>query len=233
MKYPNAAKGLHYLVVAEIVALVASVIAVIVSVFALPNIDVDNFFGNVISTRDIIMMLLILVLYLAAFVLEIVGIVLASKDEPAFKISLYAIIAAIILTILSAFFYQNETVDMLISIGGDVAQFFLVHYIIHGIMHISEHLGRHELSKRGSRIFVVIYIGIIFEIIVRVLEIIFGKEQGETLALPFDVIANILKSAEYILFLIYIVKGSKLLRKTQAESEPASADQSPAESQAE
>ena len=177
MKYPNAAKGLHYLVVAEIVALVASVIAVIVSVFALPNIDVDNFFGNVISTRDIIMMLLILVLYLAAFVLEIVGIVLASKD--------------------------------------------------------SEHLGRHELSKRGSRIFVVIYIGIIFEIIVRVLEIIFGKEQGETLALPFDVIANILKSAEYILFLIYIVKGSKLLRKTQAESEPASADQSPAESQAE
>ena len=105
----------------------------------------------------------------------------------------------------------------MISIAGDVAQFFLVHYIIHGIMHLSGHLDRHDIAKKGKRIFRVIYIGIIFEVVVRIIEIIYGRKHGEELAMPFDVIANILKSLEYIMFLIYIIKGCKLLKESKAE----------------
>ena len=128
-----------------------------------------------------------------------------------------AIIASIILTVLSAFFYENEPVCLIISIAGDVAEFFLVHYVIHGIMHLSHHLGKPELSKKGKRIFTVIYIGIIFEVIVRIIEIIYGQKRGEELALPFDVVANILKTIEYILFLIYIQKGNKMLKESKTE----------------
>ena len=218
MKYPNAAKGLHIMVVAQTVAMIASIIAVLVSFFALPGIRIDELLDYTFSAGNILLLILVVTLYLAAFILEIFGIRLASKDEPAFKVSLYAIIAAIILTVLSAFFYENRTVSYLISIGGDVAQFFLIHYIIHGIMHISDHLGRPEITKRGKMIFRVIYIGIIFEVVVRVIEIIFGTERAESIARPFDVIANIMKSAEYILFLIYVVKGNQMLRKMEAES---------------
>ena len=223
LKYPNAAKGLHIMVAAEIVALIASLIAVIVSLFSLPSFDFSKLIDYTFSAKDIITFLIVIVLYIVSFILEIIGIVLASKDEPAFKISLYAIIAAIVFTILSAFFYENETIYLILSIAGDVAQFFLVHYIIHGIMHLSNHLGRTEVSKRGSHIFIVIYIGIIFEVIVRVFEIIFGIERGEELAMPFDVIANILKSIEYLLFLIYIIKGTRMLRKMEAGSESENA----------
>lgn len=215
MKYPNAAKGLHTLVVAEIVALAASIIAVIVSIFAMPELDSSDLSNYTFNAGELIAMLIVAVLYIVSYIIEIYGIVLATKDEPAFRVSLYAIIAAAVLIVLSSFFYQNESVSLLISIGGDVAQFFLVHYIIHGIMHLSDHLGRSEVAKKGSKIFIVIYIGIAFEIIVRIFEIIFGTERGEELALPFDVIANILKSVEYILFLIYIVKGNRMLRKTE------------------
>ena len=38
----------------------------------------------------------------------------------------------------------------MISIAGDVAYFFPVHYIIHGIMHLSQHLGRPESAKKGK-----------------------------------------------------------------------------------
>lgn len=107
MKFPNAARGLHCLVAAQTVALVASLIAVILSVIALPGLKIEEIANYSFSTIDIFFMVIVLVLYIAAYVLEVIGIILASKDEPAFKISLYAIIAGIILTVLAAFFYQK------------------------------------------------------------------------------------------------------------------------------
>lgn len=218
MKHLDAAKGLHIIIAAEIIALVASVIAVIVSVFSLPSVDISELTHYSFKTIDVILLITIFVLYIIAYILEVFGILCASKDEPAFKISLYAIIASIILTVLSGIFHENETIDFILSIGLDVAQFFLVHYIIHGIMHLSEHLGRHEITKKGPRIFRVIYIGIIFEVIVRIIEIIYGKKAGEELAMPFEVVANIIKSLEYFLFLVYIIKGSRMLWKSKEES---------------
>ena len=217
MKYPNASKGLKRILTAEFIALIASIIAVIVSVFALPSVNITELNINSISINVIVMLIGVSVLYIIAYIMGIFGIMRASKDEPAFKVSLYALIASIILAVLSSFFYGNETVEEILSIFTDVAQFFLVHYIIHGIMHLSEHLGRHDVSKKGKIIFRVIYIGIIFEVIVRVIEIIYGKKNGEELAMPFEVVANIMKTAEYVLFLIYIVKGKKLLKESKDE----------------
>lgn len=216
MKYPNATKGLHKILMSEIISLAASILAVIISVFALPSL-VDNKPNHFTIGTVSVAMILVVVLYVTAYLLQIFGIIRASKDEPAFKISLYAIIAAMIFTILSGFFYENETVDFILMIGEDVAQFFLTHYIIHGIMHLSNHLGRPELSKKGKNIFRVIYFALIFEVIVRIFQIIYGTERGEELAKPFDIIANIMKTVEYIMFLIYIAKGCKMLKTMQKD----------------
>ena len=211
MKYPNASKGLQTIVIAEFIALAASFIAVIVSVLALPGVDAPE--SELYASG--VVMLVIIVMYVAAYITEIFGITGASKDEPAFKVSLYAIIALIIFAVLSAFFFENETLYLILSIAGDVAYFFMVHYIIHGIMHLSKHLGRPELSQKGKKIFTVIYIGIVFEVIVRIIEIIYGQKQGEEIALPFDLVANILKTVEYFMFLIYIIKGNKMLKENK------------------
>ncbi|MBQ3300418.1 MAG: hypothetical protein IJG99_09080 [Ruminococcus sp.] len=213
MKYPNASKGLKTIVIAEFIALAASIIADIVSIFALPGVDASE---SELFTSGVVVIVTI-VIYVAAYVLEIFGITAASKDEPAFKVSLFAIIAQIIFFVLSAFFYENETAYLIFSIAVDVAYFFLVHYIIHGIMHLSEQLGRPDISKNGKKIFTVIYIGIIFEVIVRIIEIIYGQKQGEEIALPFDVVANILKTIEYVMFLIFIIKGNKLLKESKVD----------------
>ena len=216
MKYPKASKGLQTIMIAEFIALAASIIAVIVSVFALQGFDAD---GSELYTSgaSVIIMYAVTAMYVAAYVMGIFGITGASKDEPAFQVSLYAIIALIVFAVLSAFFYQNETVYFILSIAGDVAYFFFVHYIILGIMHLSQHLGRPEIAKKGKKIFTVIYIGIIFEVIVRIIEIIYGQKQGEEIALPFDVVANILKTVEYVMFLIYIIKGNKLLKESKVD----------------
>lgn len=211
MKYPNASKGLRTILISEFIALAASIIAVIVSVLALPEVDVPE---SELYASGIIL-LVALVMYVAAYVMGIFGIIGASKDEPAFKVSLYAIIAMIIFAVLSAFFYENETVYLILSIAGDVAYFFFVHYIIHGIMHLSEHLGKPKLAKKGKNIFTVIYIGIIFEVIVRIIEIVYGQKQAEEIAMPFDLVANILKTVEYVMFLIYIIKGNKMLKDSK------------------
>ena len=212
MKYPNASKGLQTFMIAEFIALAASIIVIIASILALPGVDAPK---SELSASGVIM-LVIIVIYVAAYVMGIIGITGASKDEPAFKVSLFAIIALLIFSVLSTFFYKHETVYFIFSIAADVAYFFLVHYIIHGITHLSEHLGRPDISKSGKKIFTVVYIGIIFEVIVRIIEIVYGQKQGEEIALPFDVVANILKTIEYFLFLIYIIKGNKLLKESKA-----------------
>ena len=201
--------------IAEFLAVATSIIAVIMSVLAFSGVDTMEPESSALGVFDIAI-LAIVVMYVASSIIEIIGIIKAAKDEPALKVSLYAIIALIIFVVLSAFFYENEPVYLILSIAGDVAYFFLVHYIIHGIMHLSQHLGKPELAKKGKNIFTVIYIGIIFEVIVRIIEIIYGQKQGEEIALPFDVVANILKTIEYFMFLIYIIKGNKLLKESKA-----------------
>ena len=148
--------------------------------------------------------------------MQITGIVRATKDEPAVRLSLIAIIAALVITVLECFFFAgNPLITFILELAGDVAEFFLVHYIIHGIMHISDHLGRDDIAKKGKRIFRVIYIAIGFEVIVRIFEVIFGKKVGEELAMPFGLAADILSVVEYILFLSYIGKANKLLKENE------------------
>ena len=55
----------------------------------------------------------------------------------------------------------------------------------------------------------------LFERLCQDFEIIYGHKQGEELALPFDVVANILKTVEYVMFLIYIIKGNKMLKNSK------------------
>lgn len=212
MKYPNAYSGMTKIYISEIIALIASIIMVICSVFLMacyndPDLIVETWIFSAA-------VLVVLGVFVFSYILQIIGIVRATKDEPAFRVSLIAIIAALVITVLECIFFEgNDVITFVLEIASDVAQFFLVHYIIHGIMHISEHLGRDDISKKGKRIFTVIYIAIGFEIIVRIFEMIFGKELGEQLSMPFGIVANILKVVEYILFLSYIVKAKKLLKE--------------------
>lgn len=212
MKYPNAANGINIIFMSEVIALAASVIVLVCSVIGVLCFENSElvFLMGIMA----LVVLFALLIFVLSYILQIVGIVRASKDEPAFRVSLIAIIAALVITVLESIFYQsNHFVTFIIEIAGDVARFFLVHYIIHGIMHISEHLGRHDITKKGTHIFRVIYIAIGFEIIVRIFELIFGKEVGEQLSLPFGIVADILSVVEYILFLTYIGKAVKMLKE--------------------
>ena len=212
MKYPNAANGINIIFMSEVIALAASVIVLVCSVIGVLCFENSElvFLMGIMA----LVVLFALLIFVLSYILQIVGIVRASKDEPAFRVSLIAIIAALVITVLESIFYQsNHFVTFIIEIAGDVARFFLVHYIIHGIMHISEHLGRHDITKKGTRIFRVIYIAIGFEIIVRIFELIFGKEVGEQLSMPFGIVADILSVVDYILFLTYIGKAVKMLKE--------------------
>ena len=212
MKYPNASNGVNKIFMSEIISLIASIIIAICSIVLMVCYEEPGL--EALAAAMGVVVFVGLGIFVVAYILQIVGINRASKDEPTFKVSLIAIIAALVITILEAVFYeQNEFVTFVIEIAGDVAKFFLVHYIIHGIMHISEHLSRPDMTKKGNNIFRVIYIAIGFEVIVRIFEIIFGKKVGEELSMPFGIAANILNVVEYILFLNYVRKGNKIIKE--------------------
>ena len=210
MKYPNAANGINKIFMSEVIALAASIVVLVCSVIGVlcfEDPDLEILVGVLV-----IIVLFALGFFVLAYILQIVGIMRASKDEPAFKVSVIAIIAAMIFTVLEGVFYGNHFASFFVEIAGDVAQFFLVHYIIHGIMHIADHLERPDMIKKGNFIFRIIYIAIAFEVIVRIFELIFGKEVGEQLSMPFGIVAEILKVAEYVMFLTYVGKANKMMK---------------------
>ena len=212
MKYPNALTGIKRICLSEIIALIASMIMAVCSVILMVCYEAPELIVE--AEISSIALFVALGIFVFSYILQIVGIVRATKDEPAFRVSLIAIIAALVITVLEGIFFEgSHIVTFVLEIAGDVAEFFLVHYIIHGIMHLSEHLGRPDITKKGKNIFRVIYIAIGFEIVVRIFELIFGKEIGEQLSMPFGIVASILKVVEYILFLSYIGKAKKLLEE--------------------
>ena len=215
MKFPNAYAGVKKIFTAEILSLIAAVcstIALALTATTLIAAASDNETGTLASIGGLAVFgVAVIVLAIIAFILQLVGTINGSKDESAFRIAMFLIIAGIVISGASSFFSNNATAKSILTILSDAVSLGVTVYIIQAIKNLAERLTNSEMMAKGDNIFKIILIIYALIIIARIITLIFQNTAGVVAAVVFIVIAGILEVVQYVLYLMYLAKAKKML----------------------
>lgn len=210
--FPNAAKGVKRIFTSEILSLIAvgvSIISGILGLAAIGAATVDSETGAFAALGGAGVVALISgILLIIAFIMQLVGLVNASKDEPAFKISLYAVIAGIVLSFLSSIFSKNAVLTGIFNTLSTVAQLIVTLFVIFGIINLANKMGNKDVADRGNSLIKVIACVYIIAAIVILVSALLG---ATVVASILSIAGNVLMIVAYIVFVILLAQAKKML----------------------
>lgn len=217
MKFPNAAKGVKKLFSAEILYLLSVILIGVVSVI---TVIINNKMTNVSNAVAVLILVGFIaggVLAVISFILQIVGLVQASRDERAFKGVILLTVFGIIVSIIGAFFSKDSFINSLSTTINSVVSVISIVLIILGIGNMSLRLQRQDMIERGGRIIRIIVWLAIISIIMNLISIFLPQniddagDLAKVIILSLTVIALMLNIAEYVLYLSFLSKTKKML----------------------
>lgn len=222
MKFPNAANGVKKIFTAEILSLISGIcmfVMIVLLVVALAAAKAvsggaDGAAAGAVASGagTLVFGIGSGVLAIIAFILNIVGISKASKDEESFRMALFAVIGGIILSVIgTAFNNVNGYVSSIMQALQVVADLLVLLYVIQGIRYLSLKLNRPDIDQKGQNLFKIIFIVLVLQFIARIVVIIFGGMAASITSAIIALIAVILSVIEYILYLAFLAKAKKML----------------------
>ena len=213
MRFPNAYKGVSKLFLAEILMLIGAVVSIIAAVILLAaySADPNGLIEGAVATMGVssIALLAAGVLAIIGFILNLVGLVQAKKDDGGFKIALIFALICIVLSIVSSILTTiNPWLSGWMEFVVTIFELAVFEYVVLGIMSLSNQLGDQGMVSFGSKVRMLISILYIVLLIIR----LFGN-INVTFAGVVGIVGAILELVVYIGYLIYLAKAKKMLAK--------------------
>lgn len=212
MKYPNAYKGVNRIFIAEIISIIAAIFAIIGVTMLLAGVTgVDLNVSaelpmNGLTVGGSIFTIVTAVLSVVSFIMYIIGVVNASKDESSFKTALYAILVGIIAGLVGGIFSGNLVIYGLASVVSKFCELIALFFCIGGIGNLAVSLQNEEIANKATTlvkfICAVIIIGIIISVIVTFVPI------PATLASILSIVSSVCSIISYIMYL-FLLSGAK------------------------
>lgn len=213
MKFPNALSGVKKIFLAELLAMIGTVlmfVALIMGVIVGLKQDLVGLGGATIVA------IIAGVLLVISYILNIVGVSKASKDEPAFKTAIYVIVFGIVYSIITTTFssvVEKSGLQEFSSLIQDLINLVTMLFIVTGIRNLAEKLGDRAMNAKGERIMKIAYVMEIIIFVTRAVSM-FAFSNNDvvgTAVVIAAVVAAILNIVIYILYLLYLGKAKKML----------------------
>ena len=214
-RFPNAAKGVKRIFTAEILGLIGAILTVIgliTGVITLASMIADSATGTVIAGGvTAIFMIGAGVLMIIAFIMNIVGISNAVKDEASFKTALIFVIVGIVGSVISSFFSGNPAVSSVGTVTTSLANLLSTVFVITGIINLADQLHNGAVSNKGNNVLKMIIAVNALGIIANLIVLIMGGQTASIIAGVIAIVAAVLSIVQYIMYLSYLSKAKKML----------------------
>ncbi len=161
MKYPNAAKGINKIYIAEILSIMAAILAIVVMILVASN-NIDTGISGEeasralqaanIGTPFIIFSVIMMLLMLVSFFMNLTGIISASKDEAGFKRALWVLLAGIALEIIASIL-QNSSPQAAnwLKVPATLCDLVVMIFVLEGITTLADSLVRKDFSDMCAK----------------------------------------------------------------------------------
>ncbi len=213
MTFPNAAKGIKKLFIAEILALIAGV-ALGCSVFVTESV-VSETATNGEVTLVVAFLGIGSILFVISLIIQLIGIANASKDEEAFRSALYMVfftmIVAVAGAVLAYLFPNNSFLNNLPTVIENLADILITFLIIGGISSLGEKLNDVELQEKAAKLLGIILAVIVFKFIGNGVLLLFKENIAKVIITVLGIMIIILNLIQYILYLTLLARAKNTL----------------------
>lgn len=209
MKYPNAFAGIKKLYTSEILAiivLVFALITVIAGFFTIGVIDagIEEAVNPGLAVTGVLT-IIVTILSLICFILNLVGLSQAGKDEPIFKFALYASLLGIVVSVIGALIPEGAVKELL-SVINEIALLLVPLLSISGIMSLAKNSKNSDMENRGKSIINLITASIIVAGIADIIYRFFVNG-----AIVLGIIAILIDLVASLIYLGYLKRARKML----------------------
>lgn len=215
MTFPNAAKGVKRIFTAEILALIAAictVIAIILGIIMYGAASANADGGAVLSFGGAALFATGAgVLMIIAFIMQIVGISNAAKDEVSFKTAMICLIVGIVASLIGSIFSGSSVIYSITDLVSKLMSLFVTIFIISGIIKLADKLNDGAVSAKGSNLLKLITVIYALSLVANLIVLILGGYAASVVAGVIALVAVILSIVKYVLFLSYLNQAKKML----------------------
>ena len=200
--YPNAAGGLKLMFWGQILSIVGALVTGLGAVLAVADVMTGGSGG--LGAVAILGLLVVI----AAYVLNILGLYKAGDDDAAYRGALMFAVAALVVSVLSTFLGSVPIVVTLLSIIGTVLNFLVVKTVCETTGNLLHSKGNDGLAERGATVAKIYFICTIISVVCTVLGII---PVINILSSLVSGISGIVSLVGYIMYLTFLNGGSNSL----------------------
>ena len=215
MKYPNAAKGLNKIYIAEILSIIAAVLTIVVVILVGANHVDTSISGEEavqvlqaanIGTPVVILGIFMILLMLVGYIMNLIGIINASKDEGAFKQALWMLLASMVFGIVaSALENSNAQVANWLKVPSTLFDLVVTLYVLEGIANLAGNLGRKEIVDMSRNCRTYLMSALILSAAAQVFAAL--GTTGTTLNTTSGIAAGLLQIVAYVIYLRVLNKA--------------------------
>lgn len=217
MNYENVRKGVSKIFTGEIIGLFATVALMVTAVLSVLALAVNESgkSANTLFVTVGILAIVSIVLMLVAYIINLVGVGQAAKDEASFRSAFYIAIFGIVFSVLSGFLGNasegNFFAQGLISMIPELINLIMMVCIVSGILNIFATLHNSEMVGKGETILRIVFTIAMISIVVRAFSGLIQSYVGTYIVMAVLAFSGILSVINYFLYLSYLSKVKKML----------------------
>ena len=215
MQFPNAYKGVKKIYLAELLMLAVAVLGIaIVVILVAGGMAADGNIDRLNLTEEQAAIvaglgLAVSLLMIIGFILMLVGVINAKKDDSNFRIALYAILLGILFAVINALLSkQYPVIERWLSLATSICSLFSTYFILSGIGSLAERMGDAPVKALADKARNVLCFTFSASYILKLLQ---GFLNNSTFSQIINLVGLVLEIVSYIYFLIVLVKGRKML----------------------
>ena len=212
MRFPNAAKGVKQIFTAQVLALIASICGAVAGGF-LTTAGADGSAGSEATAVIIgVVTLAAGMLVLISFILNLVGLNAARKDDQAFHTAFILTLVGIVIALVQSGFSSNTQLTSLFDTLNTICQLLISYFVIKGIMSLAGKLGKQSMVDRGSRVIKMVIAVWVVAIIAGLVGSFFSNNESMlAVAGIMLLVAGVVSIIAYFLYLGYLSRAKKML----------------------
>ena len=221
MKFPNAAKGVKRIFTAEILGLISTILLIIGFVLLIPALVAKNgaegLEGAAIGATVAmgVFVLIAGVLSIIAFIMNIIGISNASKDEENFKSALLFLILGLVAKAASItigrFVKDAAVATGMLDSASSLLNIFVTIFVISGIVKLADRLNRGDISAKGTNVLKILIAVNVLSLIASFVASVMGGPVASGVSLVLAIVSAVLSLVQYIMYLSLLGKAKKML----------------------
>lgn len=220
MTFQNAYQGVKKLFTAEILNLIGVACLLISAVIGLLTLSaaVAGSDGGAVASGvgTIIFLAASVVLPIIAFIMHLVGLNQAGKDEDYFKTAFIYAIFALVIRFISAIFTMlnvgNGIADNIANTFSRICEIIVFVLVVYGITNLADRLHKSEILGTASKLITLYIITYGIAIVADLIVIFFPSETAVKIGGIMSLISAVCSLIAYIIYLVYLGKAKALLR---------------------